>query len=357
MLRYPALIAAALMATSPALAQQDPAADYPNRPVKIIVSVPAGGGVDTVTRIFAARLQQRLGQPFVIENRGGGGGNIGAEAVYTAEPDGYTLLATQPAPITSNIALYKKLNFDPVALEPVAVMSKFPNVLLVRQDFPAKTVQEFIAYAKANPGKVTYASQGPGTTSHLTAELFAKATGTKMLHVPYRGTGPALNDLVAGHVDFIFMELASGHKLHDAGKARILAVATEKRLDMLAGHSDLDRGRVARVSFRTPGTPSARRPRPRLRSSPSSTARSTTSSTSPTPRRGSASSTSWPPAAARRTWRSSRRRRPSAGPRSSAMPASSRSKPPAPASTAGISAYAMMSGVSWSSIWEMRSRR
>ena len=233
MLRYTALIAAVLMATSPALAQQDPAADYPNRPVKIIVSVPAGGGVDTVTRIFAARLQQRLGQPFVIENRGGGGGNIGAEAVYTAEPDGYTLLATQPAPITSNIALYKKLNFDPVALEPVAVMSKFPNVLLVRQDFPAKTVQEFIAYAKANPGKVTYASQGPGTTSHLTAELFAKATGTKMLHVPYRGTGPALNDLVAGHVDFIFMELASGHKLHDAGKARILAVATEKRLDML----------------------------------------------------------------------------------------------------------------------------
>jgi tripartite-type tricarboxylate transporter receptor subunit TctC len=120
-----------------------------------------------------------------------------------------------------------------VALEPVAVMSKFPNVLLVRQDFPAKTVQEFIAYAKANPGKVTYASQGPGTTSHLTAELFTKATETKMLHVPYRGTGPALNDLVAGHVDFIFMELASAHKLHDGGKSRILAVATDKRLDIL----------------------------------------------------------------------------------------------------------------------------
>jgi tripartite-type tricarboxylate transporter receptor subunit TctC len=112
-------------------------------------------------------------------------------------------------------------------------MSKFPNVLLVRQDFPAKTVQEFIAYVKANPGKVTYASQGPGTTSHLTSELFAKETGTKMLHVPYRGTGPALNDLVAGHVDFIFMELASAHKLHDAGKARILAVATDKRLDLM----------------------------------------------------------------------------------------------------------------------------
>jgi tripartite-type tricarboxylate transporter receptor subunit TctC len=227
------LVAVSLVAALPARAQGDPAADYPNRPVKIIVSVPAGGGVDTVTRIFAAKLQQRLGQPFVIENRGGGGGNIGAEAAYVAEPDGYTLLATQPAPITSNITLYKKLNFDPVALEPVAVMSKFPNVLLVRPDFPAKTAQEFIAYAKANPGKVTFASQGPGTSSHLTAELFAKQSGTKMLHVPYRGTGPALNDLVAGHVDCIFMELASATKLHEAGKARILAVATDKRLDVL----------------------------------------------------------------------------------------------------------------------------
>jgi tripartite-type tricarboxylate transporter receptor subunit TctC len=233
MLRCPVLIAvaASLLAAPAALAESDPAVDYPNRPVKIIVSVPAGGGVDTVTRIFAARLQQRLGQPFVIENRGGAGGNIGAESVYVADPDGYTLLATQPAPITSNIALYKHLNFDPVALEPVAVMSKFPNVLLVRQDFPAKTVQELITYAKANPGKVTYASQGPGTTSHLTGELFSTMTGTKMLHVPYRGTGPALNDLVAGHIDFIFMELASGYKLHEGGKARVLAVATQKRID------------------------------------------------------------------------------------------------------------------------------
>jgi len=235
MQRYSTLIGvtAAVVAVSAAAGQGNPAADYPNHPVKIIVSVPAGGGVDTVTRIFAAGLQRRLGQPFVIENRGGGGGNIGAEAAYVADPDGYTLLATQPAPITSNAALYKKLNFDPAALEPVAVMSKIPNVLLVRPDFPAKTAQEFIAYAKANPGKVTYASQGPGTTSHLTAELFTKETGTKMLHVPYRGTGPALNDLIAGHVDFMFMELASSLKLHEAGKAKILAVATDKRLDTL----------------------------------------------------------------------------------------------------------------------------
>src|SRR3981189_3279080 len=233
MLKISVLAAVAGLLVGASSASAQPAADYPNKPVKIIVSVPAGGGVDTATRIFAARLQQRLGQPFVIENRGGAGGNIAAEAVFVADPDGYTLLATQPAPITSNVALYKRLNFDPVALEPVAVMSRFPNVLLVRHDFPAKTVQEFIAYAKANPGKVTYASQGPGTTSHLTAELFAKSTGTKMLHVASRGTGPALNDLVAGHVDFIFMELASAHKLHDAGKSRILAGATEKRLDSL----------------------------------------------------------------------------------------------------------------------------
>jgi tripartite-type tricarboxylate transporter receptor subunit TctC len=235
MVRYLALVGVLVGVLSTASAQRDPAADYPSRPVKIIVSVPAGGGVDTVTRIFAAKLQQRLGQPFVIENRGGSGGNIGAEAAYLAAPDGYTLLATQPAPITSNVALYKKLNFDPVALAPVAVMSKFPNVLLVKQDFPAKTVQELMAHVKANPSKVNFASQGVGTTSHLTAELFNTLAGVKLVHVPYRGTGPALNDLVAGHVDLIFMELSAAHKLHEGGKARILAVATDRRLDVLPG--------------------------------------------------------------------------------------------------------------------------
>jgi tripartite-type tricarboxylate transporter receptor subunit TctC len=234
MLRSLTLMAAtaAVLAASLAAAQT-PAADYPNKTVKIVVTVPAGGGVDTATRIFAEKLQHRLGQPFVIENRGGAGGNVAAEAVAVAAPDGYTLMASQPAPLTSNIALYKKLNFDPAAFEPVAVMSKFPNVLLVRQDFPAKTAQEFMAYAKANSGKLNYASQGIGTTSHLTAELFVSVTGTKMTHVPYRGTGPALNDLVAGHVDLIFMELSSAVKLHEGGKARILAVATDKRLDIL----------------------------------------------------------------------------------------------------------------------------
>jgi tripartite-type tricarboxylate transporter receptor subunit TctC len=227
------LMAAAglLLATTPASAQD--AADYPNKPVKVIVTVPAGGGVDTVTRIITERLHQKLGQPFVIENRGGAGGNIGAEAVFNAAPDGYTLMASQPAPITTNVVLYKKLNFDPTKFEPVAILSSIPNVLLVKNDFPAKTLQEFMAYVKANPGKPNYASQGPGTTSHLTAELFNKLAGTKLVHVPYKGTGPALNDLVAGHVDLIFMQLQAAIRLHQGGKARILAVTTDKRIPAL----------------------------------------------------------------------------------------------------------------------------
>jgi tripartite-type tricarboxylate transporter receptor subunit TctC len=234
MLRFLALLAAggSLLASLPAAAQ-DPAANYPNKPVRVIVTVPAGGGVDTVTRILAEKMRERLGQTFVIENRGGAGGNIAAEAVYTAEPDGYTLMTSQPAPLTTNIVLYKKLGFDPAKLEPVAIMSRFPNVLLVKNDFPAKTAQEFIAMVKANPGKFNYASQGVGTTSHLTAELLTNLTKSKLVHVPYKGSAPALNDLIAGHVDMIFMELSAATKLHEGKKARILAVATDKRLEGL----------------------------------------------------------------------------------------------------------------------------
>jgi tripartite-type tricarboxylate transporter receptor subunit TctC len=229
-----ALVAIAVLLLAPwSAGAQDPAADYPNRPVKIIVSNPAGGGIDTVTRTVADKLTQKLGQPVVIENRGGAGGNIGAEAVYSSTPDGYTLLASVPAALTTNVFMYKKLPFDPAKFEPVAVLGTFPNTLLVKTGFPAKTVQEFIAYVKANPGKVNYASQGIGTTSHLTAELYNSLAGAKMVHVPYRGTAPALNDLVAGHVDLIFMQLSSALKLHEAKRARILAVTTDKRLPAL----------------------------------------------------------------------------------------------------------------------------
>jgi tripartite-type tricarboxylate transporter receptor subunit TctC len=219
---------------------QDAAADYPNRPIKIIVCVPAGGGVDVVTRIVADSLQRKFGRPVVVENRGGAAGNIGAEAVFNAAPDGYTLLAAQPAPLTINPVLYKKLNYDPTKFAPLAIMTTVPNVLMVRPDFPAKTPQEFIAYAKANPGKVNYASQGIGTTSHLTAALLGSTAGVKLEHVPYKGTGPALNDLIASHVDMIFMEVASAIKLHRAGNARILAVAADKRIATLPDVPTLD---------------------------------------------------------------------------------------------------------------------
>ena len=236
-----ALMSAGLIYASGAWPQawaQD--ASYPSRPIHIIVCVPAGGGVDIVTRIVADGLQKQFNQTIVVENKGGAAGNIGAEAVFTAEPDGYTLLAAQPAPLTINPLLYKNMAFDPTKFEPVAIMTSIANVLLVRPDFPAKTAQEFIAYAKANSGKINYASQGIGTTSHLTAALFERLTGIKMVHVPFKGTTPALNALIGSHVDMIFMELASAIKLDQGGKARILAVATLKRIQNLPDIPTLD---------------------------------------------------------------------------------------------------------------------
>jgi tripartite-type tricarboxylate transporter receptor subunit TctC len=224
------VLASVAMLATQASAQD---ANYPNRPVHIIVCVPAGGGVDTVTRYIAEGLEKRLGQPVVVENRAGAGGNIGADVVFKSDPDGYTLLASQPAPITVNPLLYKHIAFDPTKFEPVAIMTIIPNVLLVREDFPAKTAQEFLAYAKANPGKINYASQGIGTTSHLTAALLERLADIKLQHVPYKGTAPALTDLISGHVDMMFSELASAKKFSDAGRARILAVATKQRLPQL----------------------------------------------------------------------------------------------------------------------------
>ena len=170
------------------------------------------------------------GQPFVVENRPGAGGNLGAEAVAQADPDGYTLLAAQPAPLTTNVVLYKKLNFDPAAFEPLAIMTSIPNTLVVRSDFPANSVAELIAYAKANPGKVNFGSQGVGTTPHLTGELFARLSGTQLVHVPYRGTAQAINDLVAGHVDMLFFQLDSVREQYRANKIKMLAVTTPTRI-------------------------------------------------------------------------------------------------------------------------------
>jgi tripartite-type tricarboxylate transporter receptor subunit TctC len=220
----------AVLAPAAAAEAQDGAANFPNHPIRVIVSVPAGGGVDTFTRIVADRMRAELGQALAVENKSGASGSVAAEAVYYSAPDGYTLLASQPAPITTNAFLYRSLNYDPRKLVPVAILSHIPNVLLVRPDFPAKTAQELIAYATANPGKLNYASQGIGTTSHLTAALFATLTHINLVHVPYKGTAPALNDLIASHVDLMFTELATSLQLDKAGKARILAVATKQRV-------------------------------------------------------------------------------------------------------------------------------
>ena len=217
----------------PAAAKAQDAADYPNKPVRIIVTVPPGGAVDLVTRMVAEELRKKFGQPFIVENRGAGAGVAAAEAVLASPPDGYLLMASQPAPITVINMLFSNVNFDPALFEPVVVMAKIPNVLLVKNDFPAKTAQEFLTYVKQNPGKVNFASQGVGTTTHLTGELFMTLTGTSLVHVPYRGTAPALNDLVAGHVDISFMEYSSAVQLHQNGRARIIAVASTARMAAL----------------------------------------------------------------------------------------------------------------------------
>lgn len=211
----------------------DDAANYPSQNIKIIVPFPPGGTADTLPRIVGERLRQKWGQAVIIENRSGAGGNIGADAVANSMPDGYTLLASAPGPIAINESLYKKLSFRPADLMPITVLGTSPTVLDVRPDFPARTVKELIDYAKANPGKVTFASQGNGSTSHLTAILFERLTGTRMVHVPYRGTTPALQDIMGNTVDLFFDNLGGSMSLHLAGKLRILAVCRSERVPSL----------------------------------------------------------------------------------------------------------------------------
>jgi tripartite-type tricarboxylate transporter receptor subunit TctC len=191
---------------------------FPTRAIKIISASPAGGGVDLSARIIADQLQKLWGHPVTVENRTGGSNNIAGEAVAKAEPDGYTLLATPPNTLTANAVLFKQLNYDPAALEPVAIMAIGPNVLAVKDGSPAKTVADLIALAKANPGKLSYASQGNGSTTHLTSELFSSRTGIKLVHIPYRGAAPAVNDLAGGHVDTMFCDLGTILPLHQGGR-------------------------------------------------------------------------------------------------------------------------------------------
>jgi tripartite-type tricarboxylate transporter receptor subunit TctC len=204
--------------------------DYPAKPVKMIVPYPAGGSTDILPRIMQDWLTQRWHQPIVIENKPGAAGNIGVEAAYNAAPDGYTVLITAPSPMTVNQSLYAKLNFDPAQFVPISILATIPTALIVSNRMPAKTFKEFIDYAKANPGKLTAATQGAGTTSHLTSEWFQMVTGSKFLTVPYRGSGPALTDMMGGTVDLMFDNLGTSLQLVKNGQLKMLAVATEKRM-------------------------------------------------------------------------------------------------------------------------------
>src|SRR5215510_2640487 len=196
------------------------AQDYPARAVKIIVPFPAGGTADVMPRIFAEWLAKKWSQPVVVENRTGAAGNIGAEAVAKAEPDGYTLLSAPPPPLVINQNLYPKLGFDPSEFVPIVIMGRVPNALVINPKVPLNSVADVIAYAKANPGKLTSATQGNGTTSHLTSELFHLIAGVKFQHVPYRGSAPALTDLTAGSVDLMFDNLGVSLALVKGGQLR-----------------------------------------------------------------------------------------------------------------------------------------
>jgi tripartite-type tricarboxylate transporter receptor subunit TctC len=226
---YLAAGAAALPAVSPVAWAQT----YPTRPVRWIVPFPAGGAADIVARLMGQWLSERLGQSFVIENRPGAGTNIGTESVVRSAPDGYTLLFVSPS-AAINATLYEKLNFSFIRdVAPVAGLVRTPDVMEVNPSVPAKTVPEFIAYAKANPGKINYASSGNGTVQHLAGELFKVMTGVDMIHVPYRGDAFALTDLIGGQVQAMFGNMAPSIEHIRTGRLRALAVTTTTRSELL----------------------------------------------------------------------------------------------------------------------------
>ena len=210
------------------------AQDYPARVVKIVVPFPAGGTADVMPRVIAEWLSRKWGRSVIIENHAGAGGNVGAEVVAKSDPDGHTLLASPPPPLVINQNLYPHLDFDPSQFIPIVVMGRVPNALVVNPDkIAANSVKDFIAYAQANAGEVTDATQGNGTTSQLTSALFQMMANVKLQNVPYRGSAPALNDLVAGNVDCMFDNLGVSLQLVKAGKLKLLAVASPKRMASL----------------------------------------------------------------------------------------------------------------------------
>jgi tripartite-type tricarboxylate transporter receptor subunit TctC len=219
------LLIALLGAASPALGQ----GAFPTKPVRMIVPFPGGGSADTLCRIVGEKLAAAWSQPIIVDNRAGAGGNVGAEIAYRAEPDGYTILCSPPGPLSINRNLYKALGYDPTRFVPITVLAVVPNVITARPDFPANTTQELIAYAKANPGKVFYASQGNGSTSHLGAQMFATMAGIEMVHVPYKGEGPALLDIIGGRVDIFIGNIAAALRFEQARQVKFLGLTSRTR--------------------------------------------------------------------------------------------------------------------------------
>jgi tripartite-type tricarboxylate transporter receptor subunit TctC len=225
-----ALLVALGLGVSPVAAH---AQDYPARPIRMIVPYPAGGITDILPRILSEWLTVKWSQPVIVDNRPGAAGNIGAEAAFKAEPDGHTVMVTAPSPLTVNASLYQKLGFDPAAFVPVSILATIPTGLVVNPRLPFRTVAELIAFAKATPGRITAATQGKGSTSHLTSEWFQIAAGVKFVQVPYRGSAPALQGLVAGDVDIMFDNIGVSLALANSGQLRLIAVATPARLPAL----------------------------------------------------------------------------------------------------------------------------
>jgi tripartite-type tricarboxylate transporter receptor subunit TctC len=221
----PIHLALALLMAMPAHAQTT----WPQKQVRVIVPFPPGGTNDVLCRIIGEKLSAAWNQPVVVENKPGAGGNVGAEIAYRADPDGYTLLCSPPGPLSINHNLYKSLPYDWSKFSAVTVLALSPNVISARADFPAATAKELVAYAKANPGKVTFATQGNGSTSHLTAEMFATQAGVKLLHVPYKGEAPALVDIAAGRVDLYFGNVSAALRFEKTKQLKFFAVTSRTR--------------------------------------------------------------------------------------------------------------------------------
>jgi tripartite-type tricarboxylate transporter receptor subunit TctC len=230
MLRSSGLITLATVASLALWPAASPAQEpYPSRTVKIVIPSAPGSTTDTLARLVADQLSQRWGKATIVENIPGGAMNIGASAVARAAPDGYTLMVAPPSPLSFNHLLYRDPGYEPGKFVPITMLAKIPNVLVVRKELPAASLKELIDYAKANPGKLTYASQGVGSTAHLSAAQLEVRTGIQMVHVPYRGAQPALTDVVAGHVDMFFDTLATSVPLYRDNKVKLMGVADLQR--------------------------------------------------------------------------------------------------------------------------------